>query len=91
MYLAERLARVVAFMRTGYPTCMPATGYVPLVALLHRRMTDDEITFITGELTVRRCWPISNLDVGVAITRITNELPAPDDIASVRRRIDPIG
>jgi hypothetical protein len=87
MYLADRLARVVAFVRAGYPTGMPATGYVPLAALLPRRVADDEITTLTSELTARPHRPISNADVGVEITRITQEMPSLEDIARVQLRI----
>jgi Protein of unknown function (DUF3349) len=88
MALSDRVSRIVAFLRAGYPTAMPATGYVPLAALLRRRVTDDEITAITTELNMRRRCPISNADVAVAITRITNEMPAPDDIERVQRRLE---
>ena len=91
MYLADRVARFVAFVRAGYPTGMPATGYVPLAALARRRVCDDEITAITSELVMRRRrWPISTADVGVEITRITNEMPSPDDIERIQRRLDAI-
>jgi hypothetical protein len=91
MYLADRLARFVAFVRAGYPTGMPATGYVPLAALSRRRLCDDEITSITSELTMRRRWPISTADVAVEITRITNEMPSPDDVERIQRRLKAIG
>ncbi len=44
----------------------------------------DEITAITSELTM----PISSADVGVHITRITNDLPSQDDIERVQRRLE---
>ncbi len=91
MALAARVSRIVAFLRSGYPSGMPATGHVSLAALLRRRVSSDEITTIASELIMRRCWPISATDVGVAITRITNEMPSPEDIERVRRRLDAIG
>ena len=91
MSLADRVSRIVAFMRAGYPTGMPATGYIPLAALLPRRVCDDEITAITSEFMMRRGTPISTADVGVAISRITNEMPSLDDIERVKRRLDAIG
>jgi hypothetical protein len=91
MFLADWMATLVAFVRAGYPTGMPATGYVPLAALLPRRLCDDEITAITSELMMRRRSPISSADVGVEITRITNEMPSPDDIERIQRRLDAIG
>jgi Protein of unknown function (DUF3349) len=84
MYLAATVTRLIAFLRAGYPSGMPPTGYVPLAALLHRRLSDDEITAITSELTM----PISSADVGVHITRITNDMPSQDDIERVQRRLE---
>lgn len=91
MHLAARVAKVVAFMRAGYPTGMPATGYVPAVALFHRRLTDDEITTIADKFVMRGARSISTADIGVEITRLTNELPSLGDIDRVRRRLDAIG
>ena len=41
MALSDVVARVVAFLRAGYPQGVPATDYVPLIALLRRRLSDD--------------------------------------------------
>jgi Protein of unknown function (DUF3349) len=89
MYLARWLARLVAFLRAGYPTGWPVTGYVPLTALLRRRVSDDEIPRITEELLTRP-GSISNADVGVEITRVTDDMPSPEDIERVQRRLDAI-
>lgn len=50
MGILDRVSRFVAFIRAGYPAGMPATGYVPLAALLPARIRDDEITLVTSEL-----------------------------------------
>jgi Protein of unknown function (DUF3349) len=86
-----RLSKIVAFLRTGYPTGMPSTGYAPLAALSRRRISDDEITAITSEFVMSGSTPVTTADAGVAIMRITNEMPSPDDIERVQRRIDAIG
>lgn len=88
---AKRMSKIVAFFRTGYPTGMPVTGYVPIVALSRRRLADDEIASVANELVARGCWPVGNADVGVAITRITQELPALDDIQRVHDRLEARG
>lgn len=90
MRTAAALSRVVAFLRAGYPAAMPDTGYVPLAALLPRRVSDDEIVTITTGLIARRRSPISNADVGVAITRVTDAMPSLEDIARVRRQLQSI-
>ncbi|OBG29826.1 hypothetical protein AWB91_09110 [Mycobacterium paraense] len=91
MDLSHWVSSIVAFVRAGYPTGMPVTGYVPLAALSRRRVSNDEITTITRELIMRRCPPISTADVGVAITHVTNAMPSQDDIDRVQRRLQAIG
>ena len=91
MALAERVSKIVAFFRAGYPTGMPVTGYVPIVALSRRRLADDEINSVTNQLIAHACWPIGNAEVAVAITKITQEMPAITDIERVRDRLDVIG
>ncbi len=46
--LVDRVSRIVAFLRSGYPTYMPATGYVPLAALSPGRLCDNEIGAVNG-------------------------------------------
>jgi Protein of unknown function (DUF3349) len=91
MGLIGRVSTVVAFLRAGYPNGAPAFGYVTLLALLPRRISDDEVTTITGKLVARKHRSIDNAEVGVEITRVTDEMPSLDDIRRVRDRLDAIG
>jgi hypothetical protein len=59
--------------------------------LARRRPSHDEISAITSELIMQRSRPITTVDVGVAITRVTNAMPSQDDIARVQRRLEAIG
>ena len=52
MALSDVVARVVAFLRAGYPHGVPATDYVPLIALLRRRLSDDEVV-VASELAAK--------------------------------------
>jgi hypothetical protein len=90
MDLSHWVSSIVAFVRAGYPNGMPATGYLPLAALSRRRLCDDDITAIASTLITRRLSSISSVDIGVEITRITNQLPAPDDIERVQHRVHAI-
>lgn len=81
------IGRIVAFFRKGYPDGAPVRGYVPLLALLRRRVTDDEILAIATRLIDRGRGPVDLADVGVEITRITDEVPSPADVARVQQRI----
>ena len=60
MDLSHWVTSIVAFVRAGYPSGMPATGYAPLVALTRRRLCGDDITAIARNLIARRLWPISS-------------------------------
>jgi hypothetical protein len=90
MDLGERVSSILAFLRAGYPTCAPVVGYSSLLALLPRRVSDDEVTEIACELAVRGC-PVDNADIGVQITRSIHEMPSPEDIKRVRRLLTAIG
>lgn len=54
--------RVVAFLRAGYPTGAPEVGYGPVLALLPRRVTDDEVTAIVRRL--KATGSMDSADVG---------------------------
>ena len=68
---------MVAFVRAGYPQGGPATDYVPLLALLQRRLLDDEVVAVASELARHGSMPIDGTDIRVAIHKITNEMPSP--------------
>jgi hypothetical protein len=87
MRLSGVIPRIVAFFRKGYPAAAPAVGYIPLLALLRRRVTDDEILAIVARLVAGGRGSVDTADVGVEITRITDEMPSPDDVARVQQRL----
>jgi hypothetical protein len=87
MGLGNPVSAIIAFFRAGYPKGAPATGYVPLLALLPRRVSDDEITSIASKLMARGRRLVDTADVGVEITRVTGEMPSVDDLARVYCRI----
>jgi hypothetical protein len=79
------LNSVVAWLRAGYPEGIPQTDYIPVLALLSRRLSNDEVKLVTRELLQRT--DFDHVDIGVLITRLTDELPSPDDIERVRERL----
>ncbi len=87
MVFGDRVSSIVAFLRAGYPSGAPAFGYVPLLALLPRRVSDDGITAITRKLIAPQRRSIDDADVGMEITMITDEMPSVDDIERVQHRL----
>jgi len=79
------LTAIVSWLRAGYPDGMPPTDYMPVLALLTRRLTTDEIRLVAAEVLKRGRF--DHVDIGVAITQITDELPSPADVERVRQRL----
>jgi hypothetical protein len=88
--LGDLVARMVAFVRAGYPLGVPETDYIPLLALLRRRLSDDEVAAVAAQLAGRGELNSDTADIGVAITRITDELPSAADLDRVQRRLQTI-
>ncbi|MHA7665996.1 DUF3349 domain-containing protein [Mycolicibacterium sp. HS_4_1] len=79
------LTKIVAWLQAGYPEGVPATDRVPLLALLARRLTNDEVKSVSRALMDRG--EFDQIDIGVLITRITDELPRAEDVERVRERL----
>ncbi|RYB95327.1 DUF3349 domain-containing protein [Nocardioides oleivorans] len=77
------LNRVVAWLREGYPTGVPAQDYIPLLALLRRRMTDDEVAAIAAELADEGML-VDTTDIAVSISKVTDAVPSEADVERVK-------
>ena len=88
------LKKIVDWLRAGYPDGVPQADYIPLVALLRRQLSNDELQAVSDELIAESApppEPISKIDAGVKITKVTQELPHDDDVARVRRHLEAQG
>ena len=79
------LNSVVAWLRAGYPEGIPPTDYFPVLALLSRRLGNDDVKVVAHELMQRG--DFDDVDIAVLITQITDELPSPEDVERVRERL----
>jgi Protein of unknown function (DUF3349) len=79
------LTSVVAWLRAGYPEGIPPTDYFPVLALLSRRLSNDDVKTVAHELMQRG--DFDDVDIAVLITQITDELPSPEDVERVRERL----
>jgi hypothetical protein len=79
------LAKIVAWITSGYPEGVPGPDRVPLFALMKQRLTDDEVKAVVRELLNRG--EFDHVDIGVLITQLTDGLPAPEDVERVRARL----
>jgi len=91
------LTRVVSWLREGYPNGVPSSDYVPLFALLRRQLSEEEVTSVSrqlissGQIPDNRPVPITSIDAGVLITKITDELPLEADMERIRKHLESKG
>ena len=114
MPLPPVLNSIVSWLRAGYPQGVPDQDYIPLIAILSRRLTSDEVAAVAAELA-RQVGPgargassngqglssngrapsgrslVDNGDIGVMITKLTNEMPRDEDIDRVRSQLASAG
>jgi uncharacterized protein DUF3349 len=87
MPLPGFLGSIVSWLRAGYPEGVPESDYIPLLAVLSRRLSNDEVRAVTHELIESGELPVDNIDIGTVITRVTDELPREADVQRVRERL----
>ncbi|WP_327149387.1 DUF3349 domain-containing protein [Nocardia sp. NBC_01329] len=84
---AERsglLARVIAWLRAGYPQGVPRSDYVALFAVLHRDLTEYEVVLVAEELVRDRDdEAITHAEIEAAVSQQAREQAGPEDIARV--------
>ncbi|MFN8191069.1 MAG: DUF3349 domain-containing protein [Nocardioidaceae bacterium] len=81
--LSRAIGGVVTWLRAGYPEGVPVTDYIPLVAILERRLTKREVKAVTKELKANGLLSPDAGDIGDAITNLIHEEPSAEDIARV--------
>jgi hypothetical protein len=85
MALNTRLTGILDWLREGYPAGVPPKDYIPLLALLRRRLTEEEVREVAHEIASSQDGDPA--EIGVQITKLTDALPDPDDIARVEQRL----
>jgi hypothetical protein len=89
MALSMLLESIVAWVRKGYPEGVPRQDYIPLLALLKRRMTDEELAQVAREVTAEG--ENEPTAIATAIEALTHEEPSSADIERVRERLRETG
>ncbi|HMM96596.1 DUF3349 domain-containing protein [Phycicoccus sp.] len=81
------LARIVNWLREGYPGGVPEHDYVPLLALLERRLTRSEVKKVAKALRRADVSPAGPSDIAAAITEYTHADPSDQDLRRVRDQL----
>jgi propanediol dehydratase small subunit len=85
------LQLIVDFLRKGYPQGVPDQDYLPLFALLRRRLSDDEVVAIADELASNSSDEHTSRAIQDAIAQVTVETPSEADEARVRDHLEAAG
>ena len=86
MALPPALAKIIGWLRAGYPGGVPQHDYMPLLAVLRHHLTDDEVTLIAAELAFSSD-PESAAEIKRAASAITRSDVDDVDMARVRSRL----
>jgi hypothetical protein len=86
MALSNAVSSVLQFLHAGYPEGIPRQDYIPLLALLRRRLTEAEVAEVAQSL-VETDDTDSQSAMREAISAITHDDPRPEDIARVRAHL----
>jgi len=81
--------RLVGRLRAGVPLGGPDRPYLSVLALLARRLSDDEVDWIVARLPDEAGTAVDNATIGTLIMEVTQELPRQEDVARVGARTIP--
>jgi len=90
---ANPIAQALRWLGAGYPDGIPAQDRVPILALLRRRLTDDEVQEVCEAVAAQSGADpeISLVDAQVLMMKVLGELPGDDDVERVRTRLEQSG
>ncbi|MFT4287410.1 DUF3349 domain-containing protein [Nocardioides sp.] len=85
--MAAPIARILEWLKSGYPDGIPPTDYPPVLGVLHRNLTDADIEAIADELAVASIGngvePITADDVRRMVREQVFQSCTPDDLRRV--------
>ncbi len=86
------LSTIRTWLRAGYPEGVPQSDYVPLFALLRRQLSEEEIRQVAIDMIAdSEVDTINRVDVGVEISKVTDELPRDEDVERIRHTLEAAG
>ncbi len=83
----SRIERIVNWLKGGYPQGIPEADYVPLLAVLRRRLSQEEIDELAERIVRDGLIPAERVDVGAEFLRVTNELPSEAELQRVSEKL----
>jgi hypothetical protein len=81
---------VLGWLRAGYPDGIPPQDYLPLLGVLHRRLTSEEIRTIADDLAAQAEAsndPIKRADIEALVEQTVYQRASDVDVARVSARL----
>lgn len=86
------LDSVLNWLRRGYPEGVPPKDYFPLLALLKRSLTEDEVVSAAqAVLKGATADTVTEDDIRAAIHQVTAQEPNPEEMHQVASRLASVG
>lgn len=92
--MAERsnvLDNVLNWLRAGYPQGVPPKDYYPLLALLTRTLSEDEVVLATRSLLLQGDEPVTAEQIQQAIREVAEKEPTEEELNQVAARLASVG
>ncbi|MDH6246282.1 DUF3349 domain-containing protein [Mycobacterium sp. OTB74] len=87
------LESVLNWLRAGYPEGVPPKDYSPVLALLKRTLSEDQVVDV-ARLILRSNeveTPVTEAEIQDAIQQVTDQAPNPEEIHQVSARLALVG
>lgn len=81
------LAQVLDWLRAGYPEGVPPKDYFPLLALLKKSLSEDEVDAVIGRLLAVRPDEVHREEIEAAIAKVTRSEPNDEDLHHVAAKL----
>ncbi|MGN8026395.1 DUF3349 domain-containing protein [Microbacterium sp. 22242] len=81
------LARVLDWLRAGYPEGVPPKDYTPLLALLRRTLSTEETAEVVRALARQETDPVRVSQIRAAIAEVTDITPGEDEVHRVAAQL----
>jgi anthranilate phosphoribosyltransferase len=83
---------VLQWLREGYPEGVPPKDYFPLLALLKRSLTEEEVVKAAQSiLRTSEAETVTEAEIRAAVEAIIEKEPTPEEIHQVASRLASVG
>ncbi|MCE5290130.1 MAG: DUF3349 domain-containing protein [Nocardiaceae bacterium] len=81
------LTQVLGWLRVGYPDGVPPKDYFPLLALLRKSLTQDDVDRVISQLLAARPNEVTKDHIHEVITRVKQSEPHSDELYLVAAKL----